>query len=741
MKRPFFYLAVPVLVLCVNLAMAQSPVKRAMLSDDSPLDVSADRHQIDNETGIWTCDGNVHVGNAKHTLRADHVRVNSRTGQVDATGHVEVAQPGMARWIGDSINYNYKTGVGLTGESVFQAGRISIRAERSQREADGRLTLSSVKATTCTNAPGHQHYYVASDQMTYVDGQYLSARGGVVWLFGLPVVYWPYWYRNLENRYGIQLRPGYTSDWGPFLLSSYTYPLISEPGGGNLDGRVRVDYRGLRGWAVGHTLDWDLNELGYGKLDLYYAADQNGPDRDPPYVLPSSPLEDRGRIAFSHTADLTSRDRVVVQGQVVSDDALLHDFFPDQYKQNVQPDNVASYTRREDVWAAGVTVSGPLNGFYDGVSRKPEGWLNVMPQQLMPGLYYESQNHAGYLLKQSEPQSFLRAAEYDTLRVDTAHRLTAPLSIGDVVQVNPRAGYRGTYYRDAWEMDGGRVRNLFEVGAETSLKAYGAFSDWRHIIEPYVDYSYIPPPEDLDVGEVYSFDRYDVAQEWRDQFGFDGLNAPHAWNGVRTGVRNTFQQLTEQGLRTFFDADLYGAYSLTDNDDPAGWQIAGWDLAYLPSRNVRLDVEGEYDTVENELRRTDARVQWKAERWRFSAGYLFLREPPNPAADQPDRRFYDRWLAPDDTASVFMTDAHRTISSVWAVGFNTRTDLQASQLQEIGSYVQYSLDCMAFQLRLAYKPAMTLEDGTERDADYKIAVMVWLLSGRNDPIRDDILGW
>jgi hypothetical protein len=426
---------------------------------------------------------------------------------------------------------------------------------------------------------------------------------------------------------------------------------------------------------------------------------------------------------------------------VVSDDALLHDFFQAQYKQSAQPENVASYTHREDVWASGVTVSGPLNGFYDGVSRAPEGWLNVMPQEILPGIYYESQNRAGYLLKQSEPQSFLRAAEYDTLRADTAHRVTAPLTLGDTVNVTPRAGYRGTYYRDAWDTDDGEVRNLFELGVETSMKAYGSFDDMRHIFEPYVEYSYIPRSKDLETGDVYSFDRYDVAQEWRDQFGFDGLSAPREWNGFRTGFRNTFQERTDQGMRTFLDTDVYGACTLTEKDSPAGWQIAGWDVAYMPWRGVRVDVEGEYDTRDTQLRQADARIQWAAQRWHFSAGYLYRCEPPNPDADQPDRRLYDLWLAPDDLASVFMTDAHRTLSTIWAVGFNTRTDLKETQLQEIGTYVQYSLDCMAFQLRFAYKPAMTLEDGTERDADYKVALMAWLLTGEGDPNRDNILGW
>jgi lipopolysaccharide assembly outer membrane protein LptD (OstA) len=741
MKNIFSIPAAVVWILCVGLSLAQVPGKGALLSDDSPLDVKADHHQIDRDSGIWTCDGNVHIANARHTLRADHVRVNSVTGEVEAKGHVEVNQPGLARWIGESIVYNYKTGEGLTGASVFQAGRISVRAAQGQRAADGRMLLSGVQATTCTNAPGHQHYFIASDRMTYVDSKYLSAQGGVVWLFGLPVAYWPYWYRNLDDQYGLQLRPGYTSDWGPFLLASYTYPLISEPGGGELDGRVRVDYRSLRGWAVGHTLNWNLNALGAGKFDLYYAADQDGPDRDPPFVLPASPLEDRSRVAFSHIAEPTPRDRVVVQGQVVSDEALLRDFFPSQHRQSVQPDNVASYTRREDSWAGGVTWSGPLNGFYDGVSREPEAWMNVMPRELLPGLYYESQTRAGYLLKQTEPQLFLRGAEYDTLRVDTAHRFSVPMTIGDAVQVVPRAGYRGTYYRDAWDMDDGQVRNLFEAGVETSMKVYGAFGDLRHVLEPYADYSYVPRPKDLENGEVYSFDRYDVAQEWRDQFGFDGLSAPREWNGVRTGVRNTFQQRSEQGLRTFLDADIYGACTLAETDDPAGWQMLGWDLAWTPSSKVRVDIEGEYDTRERELRRADARVQWLADRWRFSAGYLFRSEPPNPAADDPALRPYDRWLAPDDRASVFMTEAQRALNSIWTVGFNTHTDLRRTQLERIGGFVQYSLDCMAFQLRVAYKPPMTLDDGSEREADYKIALMAWLLSGRGDPARDDILGF
>lgn len=725
-------------------APGQLPVKSGMLEGDSPLEISADRHEIDNESGVWVCDGNVHVANARHTLRADHVRLDSRTGEVEAKGNIELSQPGVARWVGETLTYNYKTGAGLSGASLFQAGRLTVGAERSERSSSGCTTLWDLTATTCTNAPGHRHYEISGKKVLYVEGHYLSGWGSIAWFHGLPVLYFPYWYYRTNERFGLELRPGYTSDWGPFLLSAYDFPIYaSTNSNAYIDGRVRFDMRAHRGVAFGSDLSWYFGEeLGKGNVSFYFAADTDGPEREPPYILPGPQIRDRSRIAVEHVAEPTERDRVVVKGQYLSDEALLKDFFRDTYRKEPQPYNLASYTRRQDEWAGGVTVSGPLNGFYDGVKRLPEGWVNIMPRKLLPGIYYESQTRVGYLEEQTKPKPFLRERETETVRLDTAHRLSAPFTVGDVLRLTPRAGYRGTFYNDSWDENDGRMRNLFELGIEASVKGYGTFGELRHIIEPYLDYSYIPRPKDLEYGETYSFDRYDMAQEWRDQFGFDGLTALRERNGFRGGLRNTLQHRDADGTRTFLESDIYAALTLDEKRDPAGLQALGLNLSLYPSKVSNISVNSLYDTREDTLRHVDARVRWRSNRWRVSSGFVYRSEPPNVVAHDPWQRLYYSWFAPDDRASVLTTEVERALNSIWSIGVNTRSDFRRGNVQEIGVFLQYKVDCMAVQLRTIYKPATNLGGWQKQDSDYRVALLVWILSNPDDDGgRTNLLGW
>ena len=67
---------------------------------------------------------------------------------------------------------------------------------------------------------------------------------------------------------------------------------------------------------------------------------------------------------------------------------------------------------------------------------------------------------------------------------------------------------------------------------------------------------------------------------------------------------------------------------------------------------------------------------------------------------------------------------HR-FNSYWSANVFTRYDTKATELDEIGGYVQYDLDCLAFRLTSGYVPAITRYDGTRRSADFNVSFFVW----------------
>src|SRR5207248_2116059 len=63
---------------------------------------------------------------------------------------------------------------------------------------------------------------------------------------------------------------GYLSSWGPSLLTQVTFPITDD-----IKGRLRLDYRGRRGVAVGFDSTIDYFNDSQARLKTYYLQDQN----------------------------------------------------------------------------------------------------------------------------------------------------------------------------------------------------------------------------------------------------------------------------------------------------------------------------------------------------------------------------------------------------------------------------------------------------------------------------------
>lgn len=727
-------------------------VAKVVSGNLSTPDISADKFEVDRKSGWTIATGHVHIKAKGHELKADRVRLNQERGDVQARGNVLIKRDGLGAWTGDYIEYNYKTGKGLAGKGYVRAGDFFLSADELVREKDGTTTAKKAVITTCTNDVDNLHWCVTG-QAIYKDNDYIKVKNAVPWFFGVPVGYLPWWYRDLDRHYGFRLIPGYTSDWGGYLLGGYIFNIYSsERGSGpKLDGMTHLDYRTKRGIAVGQSLIWDLKRLGHGKFESYYAWDQDAPDDAADRNWVSDVTEDRYRFKLSHKADLTPRDQFLLRGTVNSDSAMADDFFKKDNRDESTPMNFASYEHRENTWAGGAVVSGPLNDFYSGVSRLPEGWVNIVPQPLFDTpLIYESQSRAGILnrdasrYEDASPDFMYYPGEwanYNLARVDTAHRVTLPFKVKDVLNIVPRAGYRGTYYSDS-ELDGDIVRHSADLGVELSLRGTAALEGGRrHIIEPYLDYSYQPvvyEGDDKD-GRLYVFDRLDRSVGWLDQFGMDGTWLPFDWHGVRPGIRSIWQARDAHNvMRNILLLDTYAAVQV-DSEGPLneeGVRMAGVNADWNPSDKLDVKSRGEYDTEEDTFAYVNFSTFYQlSEAIRLGGGYVGRDHALYDYAPSP----VEQWNRVKDNLA-YGGYTHK-LNETWTYSFYTRYDLHRNDLDEVGGYIQYSLDCLVFQLRTAYINSFDrIDDVSKRGDDFRVALTMWF-KAENREIDDDWLTW
>lgn len=702
-------------------------------------DIAADRMESDTN-GWFHASGNVFIRYADHDLHADKVDLNKDTGDVRASGHIEIFRKDQGRWAGDLLNYNYKTKEGLTGPGEVRSSKFAYSAAETHTASNGMKTLLNANLTTCAKTnEADWDYWISASEIDFKEHDRVTLYNPIWYFEGVPFFYIPYATRDLNHPFGPLIIPGFRSSWGGYLLTTYTYPLYNPTGPDLVTGNVLLDYRSLRGPAYGHELDWSLENIGHGRFGFYLANDQNPNKNEDPNLPPINP--DRYRVYLQHEANPTPIDQILVQGDILSDEHMLQDFFPTIYREQSQPDNFISYTHRGLTYASGVEAAGPLNNTFTGVGRVPEGWLKVMPQELVEdsGLYYESDSSAGYLAQQwTNDGSLTNAFSPDTVRIHTLQKLTYPFQLFDAVNVVPRAAYDYTFYSKLMNSDRqpdsatNAVRSVFELGTEASAKWTANYGEFRHTVEPYLDLSMISTPANVKPGQNYFFDRVDGPREWSDQFGLDGNYEPQRWEGVRPGVRNTVQTKDADGnIRTVFDWDVFVAYRVggqsSGSNDNSGLRLEGWDLTYRPDRDVKFRTEGLYDPKNGgRLDSSDSSVTFGEGRdWSLELGY-YTDDSVNPDTLIPpiDPQLVGyNYLHPIDLARASIT--HR-FNSIWSANVFARYDTKGSKLQEVGDYIQYDMDCLALRLTSGYTPAVTRYDGTHSTADYSVSLQVWV---------------
>jgi lipopolysaccharide assembly outer membrane protein LptD (OstA) len=714
---------------------AGGPGCRAV-AQDAPADTAAveggidawgEQLNYDRAAGVITATGRAVVRRGNVELRADYVRVNVITEEAYAAGNV-VLRRGEEVWRGRQLEYNFKTqqGVAEGVSGVAEPFRL-LETPRAERIGANTFRVLDGKVTTCTNAYPHCHFHVRAREVTIVPGEYVKGRGAR-WYFGsVPVMYLPYWKRRFNADDGWRFRPGYSSRWGAFLLSSYGYPLSS-----NLSARTHVDYRTKRGAAVGQDVKWkDRGGRWYGDVSLYYADDRE-PLEDYEDPLTSDIDPERYRILLRHQAALSPRDSFIGQAQWLSDRDMREDFFEREYRQNRQPENFLSYMHRQDRWTAGVLLRARLNDFYTEVNRLPEVSLDLLRQPLgSSGVYYESQSAAAFLEKVFADDA---AGDYGSVRLDSEHRVFYPVKCFGFLNLVPRAGVRGTYYSETPRVersvtvreyavtnlvagetgdpvpvvtfrretntlenvvdDGAAFRDQFELGLETSFKAFktwqtAAGDPRRHIVEPYANYYFYSEPSELP-SDLYSFDETDALTEL---------------HGVRFGVRNKLQ--CKRGGRPFdlLDVDVYTRYRFEYPEDQEAMDRVFMDAELRPFDWLSIDVDGILDLEASTLEQFNTQVRLRpGERWRTSLEHRYA----------------------DARSNLFNYDVTYLPNRDWAFNLFGRYEFEESRMEEQGGYVQRNLDCLSLRTGMSMLPGYTRSDGADVEDEWRFMVQFWL---------------
>jgi LPS-assembly protein len=573
-------------------------------------------------------------------LTADQLSVDQDTGEAFAKGNVVLVREGGQLWSGDQLSYNFKTRV--LGGKEFKTGQPPYFATGENLITNP--TNNSYIATNgmfTTDDNPQPNYRLRAKKIIITPGKSIEARHAVLYVGSMPVFYYPYFHKDLgRHPNNFELLPGYRSSWGPFLLTSYNWYWDKH-----LHGAVNMDARGERGIAGGPDLFFRAPSFGEAMLRYYVMKDQD-PRSEPGYEeTPST----RQRVLFTY--DATLRTNLTVKGVAAyqSDPLIVRDFFESEYHDNVQPKTFLEVDQNWPNWSLNLLTQPRLNDYQETVERLPDLKLMGLRQQLGPTpLYYESESSVGYfrhLFPDMETNKYypIHTNEYAATRADTFHQILLPWTFFNFLNVTPRVGDRVTYYGEA----NGRgttteeeSRNVFNTGGEVTWKASRVYRDTqndlldvsglRHIIEPSVNYVYVPEPG-VDPRKIPQFDTSLPSSRLLpiDFPEFNSIDAIDSQQTLRFGVRNRLQTKREGEVDELLNWALYADWHMSPHQHQTTFSDFYSDMVFKPRSWITFDSQLRYDSDRGQFNESLHQLTIQpGSTWSIQLGHLYRDTTP-----------------------------------------------------------------------------------------------------------------
>lgn len=562
--------------------------------EGAPLDFQADSTEFEPSTGNAVLEGHVRVAYGDMLLTADRAELNAQSGQVAAKGDIQFTR-GPLIWQGTEITGNFKTKEFRTDAFHGTTGIWYVKGTSASHAVDGTMTSEGTQLSTCDHVE-RPHYSLNAKRVVYFANGRFRAYHTTLKVDRVPVFYWPLVFGDTEASTGeIEIQPGYSGDWGGFLLLGRQWRI-----GKSIRTKLLLDYRSKRGPAIGNhtriqTARSSSEILVYGMQDDDAPLTQEATATKPAYNRGFEVEEDRYRVKVSHRDtwlhnDLTLRLKV----DALSDIDMLEDWFRRDHLKSTQPRSFVDATLDTDRFSLSLNARPRLNDFFTVVETLPELRLMVHRQPLgTTGLYYQSESTVGdYTMNWRDYDEVVHPGiDYDTFRADTTHMLYWPVRIADKLQIVPRAGFGLTYYGDSSQAEvgigdlgalfafddpdlrlpgaftvyddqgGSRTRFAGELGLELKTKLYSLCPDYklpswgidgiRHVVEPYLNYTYISDPTE-DRENLYFFDAVDRLVEQ---------------NVVRVGLNQRLQTRKGRQVYTMASLETYADFHFSNKDD------------------------------------------------------------------------------------------------------------------------------------------------------------------------------
>jgi LPS-assembly protein len=366
--------------------------------------------------------------------------------------------------------------------------------------------------------------------------------------------------------------------------------------------------------------------------------------------------QNRQRFNFTYQATPATNLNVKAQVNYQSDPFVLHDYFESDYTQNPQPNTLVEINKYSKNWSLDALATPRINSFFNQVERLPDMRLTGFRQEIFnTPVYYDSESSAGYYRQFVTLTNGLFPGTNgfyanSGARADTYHQLTLPMRLFKWLNVTPRVGGRFTYYSEQNAASGtnsATYRTVFNTGVAVSFKASqlwaGATNSFfqvdglRHIIEPSVNYVYIPRPS-TPASQLPQFDsELPSLLLLPIQFpDYNDIDSVDSQNVIRFGLRNTLQTKRDGQLDNLLDWNVLLDWRLKPDGRTNALNLGApgpqktfddlySELAFKPRSWLTLESQLRYDINDGQLDFAFHQLTFTPDaKWSWGLGHWYL---------------------------------------------------------------------------------------------------------------------
>ncbi|MFQ5330044.1 MAG: LPS-assembly protein LptD [Thermodesulfobacteriota bacterium] len=627
-------LLLPLIITILFFSSPDASFGAALIHEEDPVEISADKITHDRETNILHAAGHVTVTQGEVTISADTIIFDRGKDVITAEGHIDGSDEGGNLLSGDKLTFDVKrsTSVIINGRLFFKGENVYITGDEIRKTGSESYEVERGIFTTCDcdrNTDPPWSVYSKSADVTI--GEYLKAWHNFLSIKGVPVLYFPYFAAPIKReRQSGFLFPGagHSSLRGVMLYNSLFWAISR-----NTDATLFLDVETQRGLGTGLEYRYIRRVGSEGEFYFYhfmekdidrvrsFRADETNLSR------PETADNSRFILKYSHREQAPFGFVFKADINIVSDDEYFLDFGVGDERSLESLESTLSLSRNWHDYNLVIEFR-----LFDNLLVGDDGGtLQKLPVVTFTRTNLRLFGAPLYLSLESSFVNFERKEGIEGQRVDVHPRLSLPMNLGGYVEITPSIAPQGTFYWDRRNTEGRyQDRFIYEAKVDittTFVKVASLSSDSdglekvRHTIRPRLTYTYTP---DVAQDSLPSFDAVDrIAHK---------SEVAYSLNSILTG---RFSSGGSRSYRDFLYFDISQSYNVvegtrkitgpTDKRRPLS-DLKG-EIIIDPSERFTVSARGRYDVYDGMMEDYDTSVALKDSRGdRLEIQYRFIKD-------------------------------------------------------------------------------------------------------------------